>query len=97
MWKEPVERRGKKAQKRSEVERRCGGHFVARRPVHGDWWECDDESETVQQRSRRERGGRDSGSNTTKDAEFCADSSDWRRNHYTEGSSAGGREVAETT
>ena len=44
MWKEPVECRGKKTQKLSESEGRCGGHFVARRLVHGAWWECDDES-----------------------------------------------------
>jgi hypothetical protein len=36
VWKEPVEWRGKKTQKLSKVERRCGGHFIARRLVHGD-------------------------------------------------------------
>jgi hypothetical protein len=36
VWKEPVEWRGEKTQKLREVERRCGGHSITRRQVHGD-------------------------------------------------------------
>jgi hypothetical protein len=51
VWKESAEGRKRKAQKLNDSQKGCGGHFVARRRVHGTWWECDDTS--VQPYSKR--------------------------------------------